>query len=852
MAKTQKISQKKWVKGCNAAAMPFAQPPGSFPRVSNYLYHRRGSLTTCDGTQLISEFNGALQPVGANLGPLTEAVLYQPQGSPASYYAIAKDYNTHLAVPVGQAAAAGAAGALTGVYKWVITALDGAGGETTVSGEATATLAAQKGSVTWTVDPNAVGYNIYRTAAGGASGTELFSGTSTTNSYTDNVADGSLGGAPPTANTTQVCQFYKVPPTSYGVANIVKTFPADTLPVPGWGEGGWGGSGGGNTSGNQAPTPSGGVIGNLSSIPQILSFNNLMILILGNGITPYSSDGTTGNTIALTNTFQASYGSRTASTTQNVGDQIAAVVGGTNYIFTAIQAGTTGSGGAPAFSANLGSIVVDGTVYWKNTGAIAAVTAPRGAAHGIVYAGSLWVANTNPTTTSDNFDGPSCLKMSDLNNPNSWNPLNVAFLDRDDGTQITGLATFTLAESGIPPTGSLVVFKDFSTFQINGVFGASNFSIQKAQTDLGCVSPRSIQFVPGFGIVRMTHLGLAVFDGVRDRLLSEEIRPYLFGGQPDISQADWNYIYFSKACQTSQPPMYCCAIPVTPNNSPLGGTSIAQIAIATTLTPGNYYVRVQEILGNGTTFLSPELGPIAVDSTHGVQVNLPPPVPGLYKYRIFWGIGSGNENQYSDVFHSVNITAPGTTGSYTTLGGQLNRLLCYDLVLKAWAIVDIPFPISLLKQFRISGSIPLQVMAGFSDGALRRWLGGAGLDANWDAGATNAGAPDLFVRSNVRCPEVFGKEASDRTYFRQLAIRGVTSPAAIAAQVTTNGLSGNSLTPLAYLSTQQFASGEFAAYLDIGSTALDAYATLYTTGPTEIQSLDWLAVPKATRARVAV
>jgi hypothetical protein len=860
MPKTQKVKQERWIRGVNAAAQPFAQPPGSFPRASNFLYHRRGSLTTCDGTSIISSLNGTLHPVSDNIGPFTEIALYQPQGEPSNYYAIAKDYNTHLAAPAGLAIAAGSAGVLNGTYKWVVTALDGAGGETTASSEITQTLASQKGVVMWTAVPNATGYNVYRTQVGGGTGTERFSGTSATNSYTDNVADGSLTSqVPPGANNTQVCQFYGIPLTSFGAGSIVKTLPADLLPRPGGGSlGGWGGGTGGGTSGNQPPTAAGGVSGNLSSIPQILSFNDLMILILGNGVAPYQSDGTTGNTIALVNNFQASYGSRSASTIQNVGDQISATVSGTDYIFTCTQAGTTGSGGPPSFSATLGSIVVDGTVYWKNTGAVATATPPRGAAHGIVYAGSLWVANTSPTTTSDNFDGPSCLKMSDLNNPNSWNPLNVAFLDRDDGTQVTGLATFTLAESGIPPTGSLVVFKDFSTFQVNGVFGASDFSIQRAQTDMGCVAPRSIQFVPGFGIVRLTHLGFALFDGVRDRLISEEIRPYIFGGQPDIIAVDWNYAYFSKAAQTSQPPMYCCAVPLLQSSLPLYGVVAAATAATSTLSIGSYYVIVVEYLGNGTQKITSELGPVVISSNAlSILMQFPAPSPFHQKWRVYYGVGSGNENQYVDVTSqasSVAINAPGTAALFppSTSGGQLTRLLCYDLVLKAWAVIDLPFAISTFKQFRISGSIPLQLMGGFSDGGIRRWLGGAGLDTTWDTGATNAGAVDVNVRTSVRSPQVFGKEASDRVYFRQLAVRGVTSPAALSVQATTNGLNSLAETPVIDAAAQEFGNGNYVAYLDIGITGLDAYATLSTTGPTEIQGLDWACVPKDIRARVAI
>jgi hypothetical protein len=840
---------------------------------------------------LISAFQGAVQPPSANFGPLTEIFLYEPIGLPNSYYAIAKDFQTHLGAPTGLVAADGGAGGLlsAGTYLYVVTAIDGAGGETNGSASSSVVLAANhRGSLTWTAVSKATGYNVYRTTAGG--GTLLLVNGATpvlTNSYLDNVPDASLGTQqPPGSDSTQVSQFYKIPATSYDATNIIFTFPADFLPqkdgTPGGSGGGTGRPGGGGagttpTSGNQPPTPSGGVVGNISPIPLIIQFKNLMVLLLGNGIVPYTSDGTTPNTIPITNNFQASYAARTASTPQNVGDQISVTIGPTNYIFTATQAGTTSAGGAPAFSATLGSIVADGTVYWKNTGAVAAVTPPRGAAHGIIYAGSLWIGNTFPATTADNFDGPSCLKMSDLNNPNSWNPLNVAFLDRDDGTQITGMATFTIAESGIPPVGSLVVFKDFSTFQINGVFGASNFSIQRAQTDMGCTAPRTIQFVPGFGIVRMTHLGIAMFDGVRDRLISEEVRPYIFGGQPDIVQADWNYIWFSKGAMTTNPPMYCCAIPlqtiITESNPSLTFSLSTVLDAAHSLGSGNFFVTVSGIDINGTTTFT-NIGTeqnIVSFFNQSIQVNLPSNPPGLGplfdKWRVFINLsglgGPGSENYYADfpgTATTVALQRPlGMAGGVTPyfLGGtgtdlgQMTRLLCYDLVLKAWTIIDLPFPIAALKQFRTIGSIPITVMTGFNDSGVRRWLGGAGLDTTWDAGAINAGAPDNLVHIRVRSPEVYGKDASDRVYFRQLAIRGTGSPASLQAQVTVNGIVNGELA-VRSVSVLPMGGGEFTGYLDIGQTGVDAHVDLFGSGPMEIQSIDWLAVAKAIRGKVMV
>lgn len=245
--------------------------------------------------------------------------------------------------------------------------------------------------------------------------------------------------------------------------------------------------------------------------------------------------------------------------------------GSSTFYYIATQGGVSGGSSStftvPQFPQTVGGTVTDGSVIWKNAGLVtSAAPNPPGAAHVIVYSGSLWVANTWPLDNPNGIDGPCAIRMSDTNAPNSWNPINQAFLDKDDGTEIQGLATFTISAQGIPPEGSLVVFKDFSTYQVQGVFGASNFSIQRVVTDMGCTAPRSIQFVPGFGIVRLTHLGIAKFDGVRDEIISEEIRPYLFPSNDislqDITPMDQNYSCGAYGFQTANPPMYCLAIPV--------------------------------------------------------------------------------------------------------------------------------------------------------------------------------------------------------------------------------------------------------------------------------------------------
>jgi hypothetical protein len=358
-----------------------------------------------------------------------------------------------------------------------------------------------------------------------------------------------------------------------------------------------------------------------------------------------------------------------------------------------------------------------------------------------------------------------------------------------------------------------------------------------------------------------------MFDGVRDRLLSEEIRPYLFGGQPDITPVDWNYAYFSKAAQVASPPMYVCACPLQGQATPaiFAGVSVSAVQANSgppQFTAGTYYLRVQATMVSGQTFVSGEYVVNCVTGTVnglptyslGISIQLPANSQ-VASWQIYMGnSGSGSEHQYITRYATtyINNTTTFTTGSpATSLGGALTRLFCYDLVIKAWTVIDLPFPISVLKQFRTQGSIPITVMGGFSDGAIRRWLGGAGFDLQWDAGAVNAGAPDANVRWSVRTPEVFGKDASDRVYFRSLALRGIGNPTGITASVVTNGLTGPALA-IRNMVVNPMGGGEFAAYADIGVTGVDANATISGSGPIEIQSVDWLAIAKAIRGRVTV
>lgn len=855
------VPQRKLIRGLMAATGDLAQPPATVPRISNMLFSRRGSLSTCDGTALISQLNGVLHPISDMFGPITEIFLYQPPGGTSGYFAFQKTTSSRLGTPNGLAAGALIAGALTGAYKYIVTATDGAGGETPGSNEITVNPVAQNVPLSWNVVTNAAGYNIYRTVAGGGAGTEVLLTRVITNSYTDSAPDANLHPQypVPTADTSQQMSFLPIKVPVSSLSDELAIFPAD-LPV--WNAdtpGGKGGSSGGQTTGGGGGgspgggggTIAGGVSGTMQVIPQIIQFVGTLILLMGNGFPPFKSDGTLAGTVQLTNTFTSTYPAWQASTQYATNSLLASA----GNIFQATQGGVSGAG-APVFPATLGQVVADGSVIWKNIGPVAASLPPRGAAHGIVYAGSLWVYNTNPTTTTDQQDGPSCLKMSDVNNPNSWNPLNVAFLGKDDGSQGTGLASFTIAEFGIAPTGSLIAFKDFQTYQIVGVFGATDFSIQLAQTDLGCVAPRTIQFIPGFGVARFTHLGIAVFDGVRDRLLSEDIRPYLFpdASTPDIAGIDWNYAYLSKGALVADPPMYVVAIPVIgrPSIPVLAGIAVAQQAVgACTLPPGQYYVRVAMVGPYTEVALSAEFGPITIDATHGFKVTGPPNPGGICGWEIFFGTSPGGESSVLTVDRidtGFTVFSPDlvlTGGVPTYMRGLLTRLLCYDLVLKAWTVVDLPFPILTLKQMRAPGGQPMTIMTGVSDGGVRRWQYD---DVTWDAGAVNAGAANNNVGWSVRTAEVFAKEASQRVYFRKLIVRGVSPGQLISAAITLQGVDGSTKTMTMYAT----GSDEFEAVFDIHATAIDAHATISGQGPMELESFDWFVNPRAVGTPIAV
>lgn len=408
-----------------------------------------------------------------------------------------------------------------------------------------------------------------------------------------------------------------------------------------------------------------------------------------------SSGGTSTTTaVPITSTFVPGFPTWSATTAYNTNNVTTPDTPNGHY-YIAKQGGVTGAT-QPTFPTATGAQVSDGSIIWQEAGPTnTAAPPPPGCGHVCVYAGALLMFNTSPTNTSTGIDGPCSLRQSDINNPNSWNPVNQAFLDKDDGTEGMGLATFTITAQGIPPEGSLVAYKNYSSYQVVGVFGSPALTIQRVKSDMGCLAPRTLQFVPGFGIARFSHLGFAIFDGVDDRVVSEEIRPYLFAtndfAESDIVVLDANWQSVMWGAQTSNPPMWCIAMPV--------GTS----------------------------------------------------------------------------------------------NGQLTQIACFDLVLKAWAIVALPFPISTMSQFRTVSANPVTILGGFSDGCLSRWQAG---DQTWDVGATGARTPSQ-VNWSLKLPETASQSADTKLNCRRVAIRGIntssTSPVTVVPYV--NGVAKHTKKP---------------------------------------------------------
>ena len=156
-----------------------------------------GAITTSQGVVALGQ-SGLFLPSEYQTAIGDGCVLVRgPASSPAS----------SLTAPT---VAAGSSGSLNGAYRWVVTFVTAAG-ETTAGPECIQTITNAQALLSnipvGSTTSGVLSRKVYRTAAGGASGTEKLVGTISDNStttFTDNVADGSLGASVPTTDTSAV------------------------------------------------------------------------------------------------------------------------------------------------------------------------------------------------------------------------------------------------------------------------------------------------------------------------------------------------------------------------------------------------------------------------------------------------------------------------------------------------------------------------------------------------------------------------------------------------------------------------------------------------------------------------
>jgi|SRR6266850_1972985 len=299
---------------------------------------------------------------------------------------------------------------------------------------------------------------------------------------------------------------------------------------------------------------------------------------------------------------------------------------------------------------------------------------PKGACHLKAYKQRLYVFNTAKTDDPNALDGPSFLRCCEINNPTSW-PLifSTVIGAQGDGQQGMGLMPFVVGDAALSPLSNLVLFREFSTFQLSGDLGSS-FSVDTVKTNMGCFAPRSLIFLRGVGIIRLSHLGFSLFNGSSDELVSEQIRPYIFGDSTQgIDPLDWFNIQSSCAVELANPQGYACFCPV--QNAGAGNTrcfvyypaqqawTVLQFPFAVSSVASTGFTNnPQNILTGDTSggFVRRIFGPETDDDGA--------PVRWKFKPRPWsWSGHAGDDTFYRRVNVSVAQSIPGTSFLLTTI-----------------------------------------------------------------------------------------------------------------------------------------------------------------------------------------
>jgi len=510
-----------------------------------------------------------------------------------------------------------------------------------------------------------------------------------------------------------------------------------------------------------------------------------------------------------------------------------------------------------------------------------------GAAHGVFHGGYCYLWNTYSYKNQN--DGPNVLRacalstsgLPDLSNfPTTF----IASVDADDGQQGRGCISFTSSEQGIAPTPILVLFKDYKTFQVSGKFGDGSLSITRAQTDMGCIAPRSLQFVPGFGIIRLSHFGVTLFDGVKDEVISEEIRPYLFQTEPDISPINWAAASFIVSVVTVNPPMYVMAVPVVGTGDPLlPFPYLSRLLCYDLVLKAWTVVDLPKVAGRRG--VPRDLVHRDVEAAEHPAFTVFGDAPIQTGGPTAWTLtGSNAGGALATGSYVVILTATGmpgyalgesgpTTAKSVFVTGPTASFTVSGVTLPAGAtgyriyvayFLDVTSDNKEDRYVAVAGSGSFTVTnitigggQGFvaapivpsGDGGLRRWLGG---DQTWDNRAT-------AINWSTRLPEVFGKSPDSRVFFRRTALRVRISNVKVTAVVNVGGvqLSKSSslvyvpLVPGALYGTALYgfavygdAYPDLVKFYDVGITGASANVAYSGSGYVELMSNSWHVVQR--------
>jgi hypothetical protein len=169
---------------------------------------------------------------------------------------------------------------------------------------------------------------------------------------------------------------------------------------------------------------------------------------------------------------------------------------------------------------------------------------------------------------------------------------------------------------------------------------------------------------------------------------------------------------------------------------------------------------------------------------------------------------------------------------------QFNRLAVFDIELKAWTIVDLPYSIYGMNDIRTAFGFvrDWSLWGGQTDGILRLWL-----DAPfWDKDVTN-----IPISWSVMLPDVF-QDGSGRMFFQDILIRGnvIAGPVKISSQLYAESKS-QAVLPV---QTWSFGvPGDFELRVPIGQAHTSMRLVLSGTGRVSIDGVKWSVAPLEAR-----